>query len=236
MKKLFGGLLVLGLVFGVSFYVGKGRRIETAAETVSLPWTPSLYPLINRPFVVVIVGRNNGAWLEKTLASALKQNYPNYRVVYVDDGSEDHSFSLAEQLAKESGMQVELLRNEVALGTVVCLDQVVRSCRADEIVVVVGERDWLAHEWVLSRLNQYYANPSLWMAYGQYREYPSYAMGIARFESSLQSFYAHLYQRILPGSVETNAESYMLPMLEMAGTHAAFIPDILYIARENKGR
>jgi hypothetical protein len=121
-------------------------------------------------------------------------------------------------------------------------------CEPQEIVVVLGGDDWLAHEWVLSRLNQYYANPDLWMTYGQYREYPSYDVGLTKaldpklevrqqpfFASPLQSFYADLFQQIAPGDLGYPAAAelaYMIPMLEMAGPHAAFISDILYIANK----
>jgi hypothetical protein len=250
MKKFFGGLFLLGLVFLTAFYIGKARRPSTPPVFSTRAFVPSPYPLINHPFVIVIVGFNNGAWLEKTLHSASSQNYPNFRIIYIDDASKDGSFDLAKDLVQESPHRnlIELYQNEQSLGVLPNLVQAIGSCGAEEIVVVLGGEDWLAHEWVLSRVNQYYAKPDVWMTYGQSREYPSYSLGWARapdpalqvrqqpfFATQLQSFYAGLFQKISLPDLEYSAavqQAYMLPMLEMADSHAAFIPDILYIANK----
>lgn len=250
MKKFVGRLLLLGLIFFGAFYLGGTRKQASAPVTPSAAFIPSSYPKVNHPFVILIVGANNGAWLEKTLHSAFHQNYPNFRIIYIDDASDDGSFDLAKDLIMESSLidQIVLLQNETRLGLAPNIARAIASCSPHEIVVMLGGEDWLAHEWVLSRLNQYYANPDLWMTYGQAREYPSYAMGLAKpagengeprkqpfFASHLQSFYADLFQRIAPEHLAYPAAvglAYMLPMLEMAGSHAALIPEILYIVNK----
>lgn len=250
MKKFVGRLLALGIVFLAAFYLGGLRKESAAAKAPTLLFAPSAYPKVNHPFVVLIVGSNNGAWLQKTLQSAFYQNYPNFRIIYIDDASDDGSFDLAKDLIQESSLidQIMLLRNETKLGLAPNLARAIASCSPQEIVVVLGGEDWLAHEWVLSRLNQYYANPDLWMTYGQAKEYPSYTLGQAKiadanvdprrqpfFAGPLHSFYADLFQRINPEHLAYPAavqQAYMLPMLEMAGAHATFIPEILYIANK----
>ncbi len=57
---------------------------------------------LSRPFVSVIVPAYNGeAFLAETLASILAQNYPNYEVVFVDDGSTDTTAKIAAGFGKE---------------------------------------------------------------------------------------------------------------------------------------
>jgi glycosyltransferase involved in cell wall biosynthesis len=254
MKKIFGALLLLGCVFAGAFYAGQEMRSRqsAAADSPSSSFHPSPYPLHNRPFVVVVIGHNNGAFLEKTLQSIFSQTYADYRVIYIDDASDDGSFELARDLIFENSqmMRVALVKNERRLGTLANLARAVRSCQDGEIVVVVGGEDWLSHEWVLLRLNQYYADSDLWMTYGQYREYPQYSLGLSKpmegtslrqmpfTASHLKSFYAGLFKKIpkqefgeegrfFLGGAEL---AYMLPMLEMALGHSTFVPEILYIA------
>jgi glycosyltransferase involved in cell wall biosynthesis len=177
MKRLFGFLFFLAVVFGGS-YVGS-QWIEPKSKILRqgavARFQPTQFPLKNRPFAVVVVGRDNGAVVAKTLASIFNQNYENYRVVYVDDASSDGSFDLVKDLVYDGGryIQVELVQNEQRLGVLASLVKAVKACADEEIVVVVGGEDWLAHEWVLQRLNAYYDNPDLWMTYGQYCEFPS---------------------------------------------------------------
>lgn len=114
------------------------------------------------------------------------------------------------------------------------------------MVVLQGE-DWLAHEWVLQRLNAYYADPDLWLGLAQSIDFPTYQLGPPqdlrplRTQSSigphLKTFYAGLFKRIresdfvysgafLPACAEL---AYMTPMLEMGKDHVQFIPEVLSI-------
>ena len=211
---------------------------------------PTLFPAENLPFAIAIVGRNNGAWLEKTLQSAFFQNYPNYRIVYVDDCSDDGSFELAKDLiaASEHHAKTALYRNETPEGFLPSLARAVSECKEREIVVVLHGEDRLAHEWVLQRLNQYYANPDLWMTYGQYVYASSYQFGFCRafqgedprrspfFASHLKTFYAKLFKFIEESDLFFKGQgigaemTLMIPLLEIAKEHIGYVPDVLYVA------
>ena len=220
-------------------------------------FSPAPYPIQNRPFAIAIIGRNNGAAVEKTLQSAFSQKYEEMRIIYIDDASSDGSFEHARDLIYDSGLlcQVTLVKNEEPLGHAANLFRAVQSCRDDEIVVVLNGEDRLAHEWVLQRLNQYYADPDLWLTYGQYRDYPSFQLGQSRPFSEaqwkekgirgipfasfhLKTFYAALFKTIreedllyqgqfMPAAADL---AYMIPLLEMAKDHFQFLPEILYLS------
>jgi glycosyltransferase involved in cell wall biosynthesis len=215
-------------------------------EEGTVSFQPTLYPEINRPFVVVVVGYNNGAYLEKTLNSIYSQNYSNYRLIYIDDASTDGSFDLAKDLIYDTDKKVSFVHNEQRLGVLSSLSRAMNDCLDDEVVVVVGGDDWLAHEWVISRLNQYYANSDLWVTYGQACEYPNYTLGSKLAPARdkpftnvrLNTFYAGLFKEIgnsdfFDGESVVSASAdmaYLIPMLEMAEGHSSFIPEIFYIA------
>lgn len=267
MGRLFLFLILVGVAFGASF---SWARLQTKGKIISQEaplfldhgFTATSYPLENHPFVLVIIGKNNGASVSKTLDSVFQQNYDNFRVVYVDDGSQDGSFSLVQELISQSqhALQVQLVRNEQSEGFLACLYRTVHDCLDEEIVVVLQGEDWLAHEWVLQRLNAYYANPDLWMTYGQYREYPSFQLGASRpirladwkekgFRSypftsfHLTTFYASLFKQIRGDDLTEQGKffpaafelAYMLPLLEMAQGHFQYIGEILYISNRQFG-
>ncbi len=269
MKKTALFIFFLMALFGASFAAGNWQRKSRLVSNRSSEGTfldnrfiPTRYPTVNRPFVIFVVGYNNGAAVEKTLHSIFSQHYAHFRLIYVDDGSSDGSFSLAQDLihSYQHVAPVTVLRNEERFGEMANLYAVIQSCQDEEIVVVLGGEDWLAHEWVLSRLNEYYADPDLWLTYGQYREFPTYREGACRpikrsegrgfrdhpfVASHLKTFYAGLFKKIpesdfsLQGHFLTAGADLatMIPLLEMGVKHFQFIPETLYIAnRQNPTR
>ena len=46
----------------------------------------------SKPIVLVVRSFNNEAVCEKNMASILEQDYPNYRVIFIDDKSSDNTF------------------------------------------------------------------------------------------------------------------------------------------------
>jgi len=112
-------------------------------------------------------------WHKKNLDSIFAQNYQNYRVVYIDDGSTDGTSNYVDQHVQKNNMSNKLTiisnnsRNLLKnYYTIIC------SCNDEEIVLIVDGKDWLAHNQVLSFLNNVYQNKDVWATYGQFEYYP----------------------------------------------------------------
>jgi glycosyltransferase involved in cell wall biosynthesis len=265
MRQILFFLILLTAGFTAGFGAARWKALELISAKVTASKLPhrtpefraTQYPLENRPFCLVVVGRNNGANLEKTLESVFSQNYENFRIIYIDDGSDDGSEDLARDLiyASPCFTKIQFHQNVKPLGMLASTTHAVRGCSDEEIVVVLNGDDWLAHEWVLTRLNQYYADPDLWLTFGQSRDYPTYAKGNARaFQeigkplraqvfaaTHLKTFYASLFKKINEADLQYKGEyfqgaadlAYMFPMLEMAQGHSQCLHDILYICNRN---
>jgi hypothetical protein len=213
-------------------------------------------------FVVVIPSFNNAPWCQRNLESVLHQAYPRFRVLYVDDASTDDTPRLvAEHLAESpEGHRVTFLRNERRVGPVANIDRAVRSCDANDVIVLVDGDDFLAHRQVLSRLNTIYQDPDVWVTWGQFRRFPQGGGGFCEpipsdvvsanafrdypfVSSHLRTFYAGLYHRIRPADLQDSDGRFfvtagdvaqMCALLEMAGSHGRFVPEVLYLYnREN---
>jgi len=255
MKKLALFLFLLGLAFFGAAAAARRLNVPIGSKPLMLSkseFKPTAFPLKNRSFTIVIVGVNNGAAVAKTLASVFSQNYENYKVIYIDDASDDGSFDLARDLIYESGhlLQVTLVHNETRLGPLANVCRAVQTLADDEIVLILQGEDWLAHEWVLQKLNGYYANCDLWLTFGHYKDFPTYQTGpcpefiadsfrTANFvPMHLKTFYAGLFKQVREADFQSGGKfltacsemAYMIPMLEMAKNHAHFIPEILYIS------
>jgi len=216
-----------------------------------------------RPLVVVIPSHNNADWYARNLDSVFTQEYDNYRVIYCDDASTDNTYNLVQAYIIAHGYEdkITLLHNDISQGALFNHYQAVSRCRDHEIVINLDGDDWLPHNQVFAHINSVYADPEVWMTYGQYRNYPSGIIGQCKelpagviiknvyreydwVTSHLRTFYAKLFKKIRRADfIDDNPDdkidndqffrsacdmAFMFPMLEMAGKHSRFIPDVLY--------
>ncbi|MCI5051711.1 MAG: glycosyltransferase family 2 protein [Simkaniaceae bacterium] len=256
MKKLFlFSLLVLGLGFG--YYKLKPKISKYNLKRKLNIAKPSDRVLTDSSFVFIIPSYNNADLCRKNLSSVFDQKYSNYRIIYIDDASQDGTFEAAKDVVAEYGMQgyIELIRNEENQGALANLYKHIHRLNADEIVVILDGDDWLAHPNVLSELNSYYARSRVWMTYGQYLQAPTYEKGLCAplsqytlkrakcrnehpwVTSHLRTFYAGLFRYIKKEDLMYEGKFFpttydlaiMLPMIEMAREHCFFTPNVSYI-------
>lgn len=248
MKRLFL-MVILVLVLGWSFFAYKNKSSKMD-KTFAVSE--------QKPFVIISPSFNNVRWCEKNLASVFEQRYDNYRLIYIDDCSTDGTLDKVKEIVARHGKadKVQLIRNEVNKGAMENLYHAIHSCSDQEIVVCLDGDDWLAHDKVLETLNKAYANPDVWLAYGGYREYPSYNKGCYSKQlpskvisknkfrehpwstSHIRTFYAGLFKQIKlqdlfkDGKFVSTAYdvAMMFPMLEMAGKRISYLKKgIFYI-------
>jgi glycosyltransferase involved in cell wall biosynthesis len=216
----------------------------------------SAYAGSEKAFVVLIPSYNNAEWYQRNLNSVFSQNYSNYRVIYIDDQSQDGTGELVRAYIQMRHLseKISLICNEERVGALANIYRAVHMCSPDEIIVSLDGDDWLAHSDVLSYLNGVYSDPDVWLTYGQFVYYPSYQEGFSSqvpdhviaensFRSfggavtHLKTFYAGLFQQIQKKDLlyegkfcaATYDLAIMLPMLEMAGYHSRFTPEVTYV-------
>jgi glycosyltransferase involved in cell wall biosynthesis len=208
-----------------------------------------------KPIVVVIPSYKNKDWYQRNLDSVFLQNYHHFRVIYLDDASPDGTGELVNAYIKEKKQdaRMTLIQNTQRVGALANLHKGIWMCAPHEIVATLDGDDWFHDPDVLAKLNQTYADPNVWVTYGQFVYYPEGYPGFAypvpqdvieenafRERSGgithLRTFYAGLFQKIKVEDLMYNGVFFpsawdlalMLPIMEMAGIHSRFIPDILY--------
>jgi glycosyltransferase involved in cell wall biosynthesis len=211
------------------------------------------------PFVIVIPSYNNQEWCQKNLNSVFEQKYTNYRVIYIDDHSNDNTEKFVLDYLNVNSKYREkctLIRNNKRRGALSNLYTAIHSCKDEEIIVAVDGDDFLYDEHVLNKLNTIYLKGDVWLTFGQFIESPQYIVGNepavpippqiiknhsfrrwSKVPSHLRTFYAGLFKKIKKKDLLYQCEFFpmawdlaiMLPMLEMASERHAFVKDILYI-------
>lgn len=121
-------------------------------------------------FVFIIPSFNNQDWYFYNLESIRRQKYTNWRIIYIDDASEDDNHSLVQKYIETYQLQDKfiLLQNHISMKQAYSRKLGYELCEDDEICIMLDGDDWLLHVQVLSILNTYYNKYSLNCSYGQY--------------------------------------------------------------------
>ena len=208
--------------------------------------------------VIVVPSYNTLEWAERNICSILLQNYKNYTVLYYVDCSDDGSYEYIQELLMRYDVDhhIQLIYNETRKGALANHWDAVHRCNDDIIIVHLDGDDWFAHQNVLQRINEIYADGEVWVTYGQYIEYPANTLGhckpvgqniiddnLWRYlalplpTTHLRTFRACLFKQILLQDLVDNGAflptsgdiAFFWPILEMAGKHVRFINEILYV-------
>lgn len=211
---------------------------------------------MNNHITIVNSTRNSVNYIERSIESALSQNYENFNLIFFDAESNDGTFEKALRYKDDPRISVsqnsprkyqgENIRNGVLLAP------------DNSIIVTLDGDDWFPHENVLSRVNEVYNETGCWMTYGTFEEYPyrsvSHIYGSYPYDvraqkkfrqhrwlgSHLRTFRKELFLKIkeedlkdpLTGDYVSYAPdlSFQFPMLEMCGPdRSLYLPDILYV-------
>lgn len=155
-----------------------------------------------KPLVVIIPSYNNALWFELNLNSILIQDYHNYRMIYIDDGSTDETGIAVENFFRQKQLDycqllfddtaetiseatenfiklinqnkhpIILVRNLRRCGALTNLYRAIHSCQDQEIIVTVDGDDCLYHTQVFKKLNEIYSS-DIWLTHGRLIEYPT---------------------------------------------------------------
>jgi glycosyltransferase involved in cell wall biosynthesis len=210
---------------------------------------------MDQHFKIITPVYNSQDWIGKCIKSVKDQDYANFEQIIVDDCSTDNT---VEEAKKEihGDSRFKIVRKEHRMGVmhshVAGTELLGKDAEDDVVFVHLDGDDWLAHDNVLSRVNEIYEEKNCWLTYGNYKttdDSPSVCQGInnpmPRTEilngwpfSHLRTFKKFLWDRIKTNSLlDSNGKMFtsacdvaiMIPMIEMAGNRVHFIEEVLHV-------
>ena len=221
-----------------------------------------LYPVcwscdVEKPITILTTSYNNYNWAKRYVSSIARQDYNNYKVIYIDDCSTDNTNLRLSALVKQYKLEDKftIIRNSERKGALYNIHNTIHSSIEDDnIVVSLDGDDWFFNPNVLECINRAYSTPpETWLTHGTIIEYPkgtvSWSKEIPqavikenafrsfRCPSHLRTFYAWLYKQIKLEDLIYEGNFYtmtwdmaiMYPMIEMAGERHKFINQITYV-------
>lgn len=207
-------------------------------------------------FKIVIPAYNAEEWIERVLTSVQSQSYSNYECIVCDDISTDSTWDKIKSFKSNEKIKRSLNKEKkFALKNIYDSTRSINPSPDDVIVVLDGD-DWLANENVLSKLNEYYMKEECLLTFGSFVRYPDggigeeasdYSKGVVENNdfrqdqwraSHLKTFKYSLWEKVKVEDLHDDDGNFyeisydqamMLPMLEMAGKKAKYIPEVLCV-------
>lgn len=124
---------------------------------------------VDNNLLIVIPAYNNQDYVIKVLDSIRQQDYPNYKIVYIDDHSTDSSLQLVQDYCAAHGWEekVTLIKNDTRYRKLRNLYYAIHTYASDDdIVVLIDCDDTLIGTDVFSLINRIFQSEETWFMYG----------------------------------------------------------------------
>jgi len=211
----------------------------------------------NTHFKIIVPTFNAEKWVKTLVKSIKSQQYDNFECFIGDDMSTDRTIKNFKKYLDDDDRFtiVQNTEKKYALKNIYDLIELSNPDPNDVVVILDGD-DWFTTGYVLSSLNDHYTSSGCHMTYGSFvecplgeigkeaSEYPPEVIGNNTFRvdtwraSHLKTFRYDLWQKVNVDDLKDSTGNFyemsydqamMLPMLEMAGEKARYIPEALYV-------
>ena len=208
-------------------------------------------------FKIIVPAFNAEKWTKTLIKSIKSQQYDNFECFIGDDMSTDRTIKKFEKhiSGDDRFTIVQNTEKKYALKNIYDLIKLSNPSPDDVIVILDGD-DWLTTRHVLSSLDRRYTSTSCHITYGSFVEcplgeigkeasqYPPEVINTNTFRSDkwrashLKTFKYSLWKKVNVEDLKDSTGSFyemsydqamMLPMLEMAGEKALYIPEALCV-------
>lgn len=213
-------------------------------------------------FCIVVPSYNNVNFARQNLNSLFFQNYHNWRLIYIDDGSDDGMSELVKNMKIKANLPEDKFfykrnKERTRKASYTFYYAAHNLCHDDEVMVMLDGDDILATPNVLSKLAKTYESGDIWVTYGHLITTNNGETCPATREptedewkdirntqwwgfSHLRTSYTWLFKKIKEQDLMYNGEfaatswdiAIMYPLIEMAGKEKVKYIDEITYIRE----
>lgn len=180
-----GGLLIFitALFFTISLFV---QLFYYLFFYLRLAYVKSGTNGENSPVSVIICARDEAENLEKFLPSVLKQNYPEFEVIVVNDCSEDCTEDILKNLQKTyKNLKFTTIKKDEKFTHGKKLAQTIGIKAAKNEILLFIDADCYpkSENWIKSICSNYFKNTEIVLGYGSYEKTKGFLNKIIRFDT-----------------------------------------------------
>ena len=134
------------------------------------------------PFVFILPAYDTGHLIAKVFDSIKSQTYTNYRIIYINDCSNDNTIQEVEKYKHENpNMNITLINNASREWPAYSRYVASKETNNDEVCIFLDGDDWLVKDDCLTTLNRVYKNKKIYATFGsminaewQYKKWKKY--------------------------------------------------------------
>ncbi len=177
-------IIVLLLIFVATFVVQLYFYLKYYSQTAR--YKKHKQNTVNKPVSVVICARNEAGNLKKNLPAILNQNYPEFEVIVVDDGSEDNTQEILEQFAKTyKNLRTSYLKkNELFFkGKKLALTIGLKAAKYDIVLLTDADCKPVSDMWISLMQSGINEKTEIILGYGGYEKTKGFLNKLIRFDT-----------------------------------------------------
>lgn len=171
-------VFAITLIIQLSYYLGFFRKFVVFKNTLS---NSTLEPVS-----VVICAKNEEENLKNNLPLILEQDFPNFEVIVVNDGSYDETdIVLAQFKEKYENLIITTIPQDkkFSFGKKLALTVGIKAARNEIVVLTDADCIPSSNQWLREIQNGYDENTEIVLAYGKYKTKPGLLNKLIRFDT-----------------------------------------------------
>lgn len=124
-------------------------------------------------FVFIIPSYNGAKWIKRIFDSIKNQSYQNYRIIYVNDCSDDNTIQELSAYSRiNPRMNIMVINNQQRQWPAYSRYIACRQTYDHEICIFLDGDDWLVDNECLTTLNTVFQNPNIYATFGSMENAP----------------------------------------------------------------
>ena len=122
-------------------------------------------------FVFIVPSYNNADWIERNINSIKNQSYTNWRLIYINDNSNDTTDEKYKVLSKSISNKSIYIKNKKKYGQSFNRYRAYNMCEDNEYCILLDGDDWLISDFVLQYLSIFIRMYDVDLTYGRFLTY-----------------------------------------------------------------
>ena len=179
-ELVLASVLIIALLIQLYYYLGIYIRVAFSKKKNEIS------NLVDVPISVVICARNEEENLENYLPSILKQNYPNFEVVVVNDCSSDDSQYLLERFQKKySNLRVTTIKEDEKFSHTkkLALTVGIKAAKNEWLVLTDADCKTVSNDWLTSIASNFSNGTEIVLGYGGFFKEKGFLNKLIRFDA-----------------------------------------------------
>jgi biofilm PGA synthesis N-glycosyltransferase PgaC len=172
------GLLLFCVLIQMIFYLGIYSRLVFYSKKQT--------PATTHPVSVIICARNEADNLNKYLPAVLSQQYPDFEVIVVDDGSSDETEEVLRNLKLQNQhLRVTTIREDKKFlhGKKLAVTIGIKAARNDILVFTDADCEPASNQWLAKMVSNFSGNKNIVLGYGGYFSYKGLLNKYIRYDT-----------------------------------------------------